>query len=229
MKTLIALFTLITSLFTFQNFPPNNTSQITASPDGKKASFKEFLAEFDFVELPYAIDKEDMMAWIDEEGTKLVMPQAPADKERLGMRFTEFLPELKKARFSRMGPAHYYPEVAFEMEQLVAVIYSQHRPFGMKGNKTLAIYNQKGKRLSTHTVANSWLEETTITEFYDKGKFKVHTYIHNWSETADEEGYNSLTLKGTKLKQTAHYQILSNGEIEFVQPKEQWADARASL
>lgn len=179
-------------------------------------TYKNFLAKFDKVELPYSVEikrHKTREAFYDAENNN------SADRKEgkyIGREFGDILPEVNRGMMSRMGPDDYEAEVMLAAgKNFDAVIYSRSASF--RGSKTyyVATFDKKGKMLGKMAIASqnySSIEECKVSKdlVINVEKYKI-------------EGMNSLEEEDTDLTYTLasskEYVITAAGNIESTTAK----------
>ena len=139
-KNLFVFASLILLVTLFSAFRP---AVETTTETNKGESFTEFLSHFEKVELPYEItfdDFENYKQFKSADKSKKGKKQYKKSKmksSKIGktytdkngfihspIRFTKYIPEISRGRFSRRGPPRMYPVARFyPNEKMVAVIF----------------------------------------------------------------------------------------------------------
>jgi hypothetical protein len=187
------------------------------------ASFKKFVALFPSKEVPYKIGADEMNAWIEQRKNKGNTAFAkPVQQARITEEFDDFVPEVKSAMFSRMGPDIFTPEaVLANNAKHVVLLYSRSRGYSeRKGSQFLAVFSPKGKRLSEMLVAKSegydGFMGCKITKTTTGGLLIVTTnYVNQWKN--DKPRYDDENYIVAVTPKTTTARLLSpDGDLETV-------------
>ena len=240
MKNLIALiglFVLVTSATMNKNNPSKNTSTEDLI---KNETFVEFLSHFEKKELPFSIGLEELHSPMTLK--KHQQQSARLSKKqfiRSPISNSEFIPEARMGRMSRMGPPELIPVGRFyPNEKMIAVIYSSKQRFGSPTNKNynIVIYDIKGNvlphsndefRQQTISLAQTNIEETMTGMIDKKGRIWKNTYKNMWKKNVQEKGIIDNEIIDFKIANTEVFSLNKQGEIE--QLKEVPVTAKASL
>jgi hypothetical protein len=204
-------------------FMANTVRHTFAEGDFTEASFKKFVALFPAKELPYKIGASEMNAWIEQRKNKSTVPSAkPMQQARITDEFDSFIPEVKNAMFSRMGPDIFTPEaVLAKTDKHIILLYSRSRGYSeRKGSQYLAVFSPKGKRLSEMLVAKSDGYEgfmgCKITKTQTGGVLVSTTnYVNQWkNDKARYDDDNFITV--VTPKKTTSRILTPEGDLEEV-------------
>ena len=122
-----------------------------AAPPVEEAVFKQYLASFDEVQLPYKLSMSN---------------QKWKAKKALSNDYAHFIPEIMSGQFSRSGPTAFYPEVVLASNKdFKTVIYAETMPWDMEdASFNIQTINKKGDVISSFYLtslrgdANSYCE-----------------------------------------------------------------------
>jgi hypothetical protein len=191
--------------------------------DFTEASFKKFVALFPIKELPYKIGADEMNSWITQRKNKANAPAAkPMQQVHISDEFDSFIPEVRGAMFSRMGPDIFTPEaVLAKTDKHIILLYSRSRGYSeRKGSQYLAVFSPKGKRLSEMLVAKSDGYEgfmgCKITKT-QTGSVLVSTtnYVNQWKNDKARYDDDNFITAVTPKKTTSRI-LTAEGELEEV-------------
>ncbi len=190
----------------------------------KQQDFKAFLAEFEATDLPYQISVQDLQALIPSSNEQ----QRPADNV-LGRKYIDFLPELKRSKFSRMPPADIIAVNRFEINKnLIAVVYKKFMPFHRASHEFyMATYNRRGQFLDKNWLASFHPSTTMSCTVNADGSIISNVYDNVWEKPVSEVGMLDNTLVNHEIRETQYYKIAKDGK--FVEMKESPYNGRASL
>ena len=240
-----------------------SSSDITPE-ENRGESFAEFLSHFDKVELPFTLDLKDSKKYKTFKTKKKVKLTQEQKKEQARMDLahrnskvslgrTDFIPEVSRGRFSRMGPPVVHPVARFyPNKNMVAVIYTSSSRFSteidevykmlvfdLKGNVVFPqnelMKKSKKKMKRSHRfngqesflLAQSSIARTTTCQIDEKGRIWQNTYDNQWKENLKEKGYQENQLVNFELKTTKVFEF--NKEGTLVELNHIPSDARASL
>lgn len=217
MKTLsivpaIALGSIVTFLAVFSpiNMVMNPSAAVEMTVTEKKKKFKEFIDNFENVELPYSVDQTNFIGYMTDRKSGSSLYNS---NHRIGSEFKAFVPGLS-SRFSRMGPNIYlYEAVIASSEEAATVIYSSHAPYRDYPEYLLVTYNGLGVITSKTIFAHRSYDHLVIGEV-DKSKhvtIKKYTFDYEDEDIRYEEKIDEAKLN---LKSVATSKISKNGTIE---------------
>ncbi|MEM1324238.1 MAG: hypothetical protein AAGG75_28525 [Bacteroidota bacterium] len=201
---------------------------------GKQKAFQDFLAEFEESQLPYSITTTDIRALAGEVKAEMVArsngeewtPQKVTPP--LTRQYAEFLPVLKRSKFSRMPPADVIPVHRIEMEEnRVAVIYQLKNYFSSRQNFEMAIFTKKGKLLDQKYLAGYNPQMTTSCSIDEAGMVIINAYQNVWKQPLNKAGIMENELVSMDIQSTQYFQITNEGL--FTESKERPASGKASL
>lgn len=176
--------------------------------------YKEFLAKFDKVKMPYNISYEQPKTRGDMYETKFkTSHENTRGNKHLSHDFSKFIPAIRRGYMSRMGPDDYQAEVLVAAtEQFNAIIYSK-RPShaGRKTAYILMTFDQYGDLISKEEVANIY-GSNSFTEAKISKNLVVTTKEYKAIYDKDAE-YSEDQKVDFELQQIAKYTIAATGEI----------------
>lgn len=152
------ILSLVSSLCSFAYY--------SAQEDSREQLYKNFLSQFEQVDLPSKVILEAHIVTNEMKPLKRKkqLEKAKSEKEVLKIltkEYASFIPGIKQGLMSRMGPSTYKAEVALATTgKYSAVIYSRSRSFdGGAKSYILATFDGHGTPLKTHHLGYSDLEE----------------------------------------------------------------------
>lgn len=177
----------------------------SAHEDGREELYKDFLSQFEQVNLPSTVTLKayNVTNKIKPKKNKKSLEKAAELSNLLGNEYASFIPGIKYGKMSRMGPSTYRAELALATTgKYSAVVYSESRSFDGEGKSYfLATFDGHGTPIATHFMGYSNIEEEvdlaiskrmelTIKSFHVKG-------ANNRSEEATKKMF--ITPKGEIL------------------------------
>ncbi len=215
MKTLsIVPLISIGSLFTFlvvfspiaNVFHPVGKTVITT--EMKKKKFDNFLANFEAINLPYAIGQSDFSNYMEQ-----ILSNDNSKSRKIDSEFKAFVPGLG-AKFSRMGPSTYiYEGIIEQTENYAAVLYSEHAPYRDYPEYQLVTYSSNGEIISNTTFAHRTYDQLIIGNIDSKKQITIKTYTF---DSADEGIQYEKSIEDSKLhlQNVAALKINKKGDVE---------------
>lgn len=198
----------------------------SANEDGRERLYKNFLSEFEQVDLPSTLTLEAHIVTNEMKPEKrkkqLEKLESKAELSKvLTKEYATFIPGIERGMMSRMGPSTYKAELALATSgKYSAVIYSESRSFdGGAKSFILATFDGNGEPIGTRYLGYSDLEEQTELTVSEKMELTVkHLTIDGDEKEYDEEGTKRMfiTPKGEIL---VHEEDQLLEEIEPVQKK----------
>jgi hypothetical protein len=209
------LLALVTSLCSFAYY--------SAQEDGREQLYKNFLSEFEQIDLPSSLT---LKRYIITNKMKPIKNKKQLENKIgaskvLTKEYATFIPGIEHGMMSRMGPSTYKAEVALATSgKYSAVIYSESRAFDGEGKYyILATFDGNGAPLGTRNLGYVNLEEETEVTISKKMELTTkHFLIEEGVKRYDEKATKKMfiTPKGEIL---VHEEGGSSKEVEPVQKK----------
>lgn len=219
-KSIIALVSLLSLTIVSTAFvhKPNPPKVI------EKESFLEFLSQFKKVELPFSIGLNDFEGYQDFRDSKSKSTTKSGNKA--GIKTTQFIPESRAGKFSRMGPptltpiARFYPN-----DKMVAVVYSSNQRFGgnLKTTYELLLYDLNGNILPkqqeklalgrSFNIAYSSFDKSMTCTIDAAGNISQTEYENVWKKDVHEYGIEGNKLVDFKPGKTTAFKLDSKGAL----------------
>lgn len=217
MKTLslvpmVALGSVITFLAVFSPIKNmvNPSTEVEMTEAVKKKKFKEFLSNFDNIDLPYEVGQSDFMEYMaDRKGRNALYN----NDRRIDSDFKAFVPGLG-ARFSRMGPNIYlYEAVLASSNDAATVIYSSHAPYRDYPEYLMVTYDASGDITDKTTFAHRSYDQLTIGTIDKAMHVTIKTYTFDYE---DEDIVYEKEIDESKLglKKVKTLKITKKGKVE---------------
>ncbi len=196
--------------------PVTNVEDSSPTPTGE-ASFEEFLDLFAEVDLPYQID----FLMVSDNFKKAQEKKTLKDYYRKGKRnrggiskdqliMMQYIRELERASFSRMGPRPYNAVAKVEIDdQHIGVIYALEAIYS---SYYMTIFNKKGKELETSTIARFTRKTNTQCTIKPDKTFEIKTYKNIWLKDL-KKGLENNEVIGSALEETKICSIDSKGKF----------------
>lgn len=215
MKTLslvpiLALGGLITFLAVFSPISKmvNSDAAIEMTAEMKSKKFKEFLANFQEMALPYEVNQDNFADYMTTQKNDIYNSE-----NRISKDFKSFIPDLG-AKFSRMGPDIYmYEAVLANDNNHAAVIYSVHAPYRDYPSYILATYTASGKLISETTFAHRSYDQLIVGNIDAQKHITIKTYEFGY----EDEGVQyekPVPADKLKLKNVATLKVAKSGKVE---------------
>lgn len=217
MKTLslvpiIAVGSLITFLAVFSPIKNmiNPSAEVEMTEAMKKKKFKQFLNNFDNVDLPYDIDQSDFADYMTDRKGRSALYNSD---RKIDNDFKAFVPGLG-ARFSRMGPNIYlYEAVIASSNDAATVIYSSHAPYRDYPEYLMVTYDASGDITDKTTFAHRAYDQLTIGDIDKAMHVTIKTYTFDY-EDEDIRYENAIDESKLNLKQVATSKVTKKGKVE---------------
>lgn len=217
MKTLslvpiVALGSLITFLAVFS--PVKNmvysSVEVEMTETMKKKKFKEFIDNFENVDLPYHVNQTNFTNYLTNRKSRNSLYNSD---RKINTEFKAFVPDLG-ARFSRMGPNVYlYEAVIASSNEHATVIYSSHSPYRDYPKYLMVTYNKSGEILSETTFAHRSYNQLIIGDIDKTMDVTIKTYTFDYED--EEIDYNEpIDASKLSLKNVATSRITKKGTVE---------------
>lgn len=175
--------------------------------------YKQFLAKFDKVKMPYAISYEQPKTRGEMYNSKFKTSHENTNANKhLSHDFSKFIPAIRRGYMSRMGPDDYQAEVLVAAnEQFNAIIYSKKPSHaGRKTAYILMTFDPYGDLISKEEVASTYGDSFTEAKISKKlvVTSKQYKAVYDKNSSYDEDQKVNF-----ELEQTAKYTITATGEI----------------
>lgn len=170
--------------------------------DGKEQLYKEFLSQFEQVQLPTVVTFKMNVELYEKKQQNQThrKERAKVNTKILGTKFGDFIPGINHGMMSRMGPSTYEAEAALATSgKYSAVIYSRSRAFdGGAKSYSLATFDGNGKSIETKYLG--YVGENECVEIAITKKME-------------------LTIKGMLSKGEGNNYEVDNTKKMFITPK----------
>ncbi len=230
MKTLslvpmIALGSLITFLTIFspiKNLIPSSAADKTPEII-KKKTFREFLNNFDNIDLPYDIDQSDFMEYVANYKGK---NKLYSSDRRIHSEFEAFVPGLG-TKFSRVGPNIYlYEAILASSKDAATVIYSSHAPYQDYPEYFMVTYDNFGNISQKTTFAHRSFKQLTIGAIDKTMNVTIKTYTFDYGEE-DIRYDKKIDESKLILNKITTLKVTKKGEVPSVTPTQKTTENRA--
>lgn len=197
----------------------------SAHEDGREELYKDFLSQFEQVDLPSTLTLKayNVRNKIKPKKNKKTLEQtenAAKISNLLGNEYASFIPGIKYGKMSRMGPSTYKAELALATSgKYSAVVYSESRSFDGEGKSYfLATFDGHGTPIATHFMGYSNIEEEVDLAISKRMELTIKSFrvkgANNRSEEATKKMF--ITPKGEIL---VHEEDQPLEELEPVQKR----------
>lgn len=197
----------------------------SAQEDGREELYKDFLSQFEQVNLPSTVTLKAHVLpnKIKPRKHKETLEQRESTAEvskLLGNEYASFIPGIKYGKMSRMGPSTYKAELALATTgKYSAVVYSESRSFDGEGKSYfLATFDGHGTPIATHFIGYSNIEEEVDLAISKRMELTIKSFLVEGANKRSEEATKKMfiTPKGEIL---VHEEDQPLEEIEPVQKK----------
>jgi hypothetical protein len=197
----------------------------SAQDDSREQLYKEFLSQFEQVDLPSKITLEAYIVTNEMKPAKRKKQLEKAKSEAevlkvLTKEYAPFIPEIEYGMMSRMGPSTYKAELALATTgKYSAVIYSKSRSFdGGAKSYVLATFDGHGTPIETQYLGYSDLEEKVELTISKKMELRTKRLRVEGTVNGQEREIKNMfiTSKGEIL---VHEEDEPSDKIEPVQKK----------
>ncbi|MFK7948378.1 MAG: hypothetical protein AB8G11_12380 [Saprospiraceae bacterium] len=217
MKTLslvpmVALGSLITFLAVFAPVKNamNSSAEVEMTEVMKKKKFKEFINNFDNVDLPYDINQADFQDYMTDRKGRSTLYN---NNRRIDSEFKTFVPGLG-ARFSRMGPNIYlYEAVLASSNDAATVIYSSHAPYRDYPAYLMVTYDASGDIINETTFAHRSYDELIVGKINKEMHVTIKKYTFDY-EDEDISYEKVIDESKLNLKNVATSKVTIKGKVE---------------
>lgn len=207
------------------------------------ASFAKFLSHFKKVEVPFQIDLEELEQYESQKIRKKISKKKRAStSNNTRSLMLDFIPELKKGYFSRMGPPEVLPIARFYPNpKSVAVVYMSYQPFGHRkiSSYKLVLFDLKGKEIELRNQDNNQAHPIGFSLAHNSAKYtqtfsidangciQKYIYENQWKKALNVKGTQDNEVLDHKLAKVETVYLKSDGTL--VKGKDRIASRHASI